>query len=441
MPPRRCSGLPPRPPKIEAPQDNNLGRPDMQDDTSAAAHRKTWLFMVIAASILMITMGARQSMGLFVSPLNSATGLGIASISLAMAIGQFVWGASQPVFGAIADRWGPGRVIVGGAVLLALGSVLTTFVHDQWMLVLTVGVLSAAGAGAGSFSILIGATAKHLPPERRAFASGFINAGGSFGQFVFAPLNRVMIDTFSWMHAMWMMAAAALLTAPLAYWLRGEKKPAAAAGAPAPAADIGLRAQLRIAVRDRSYWCLHAGFFTCGFHIAFLVTHLPGEVDLCGLSASVASTSLAIIGLANIAGSLTAGYLGNRYRMKWLLFWMYFTRAVAVLVYMAAPKDAWTFYIFAAVLGATWLATVPPTAGITAKLFGTRYLATLFGFTLLSHQVGGFFGAWLGGIAVTQTGSYVWMWWADAALALAAALVNLPIREAPVRRLGAAVPA
>jgi predicted MFS family arabinose efflux permease len=416
----------------------------MPHDTSAAAHRKTWLFMVVAASILMITMGARQSMGLFVSPLNSATGLGIASISLAMAIGQFVWGASQPVFGAIADRWGPGRVIVGGAVLLALGSVLTTFVHDQWMLVLTVGVLSAAGAGAGSFSILIGATAKHLPPERRAFASGFINAGGSFGQFVFAPLNRVMIDTFSWMHAMWMMAAAALLTAPLAYWLRGEKKPpaaAAAAGVPAPAADIGLRAQLRIAMRDRSYWCLHAGFFTCGFHIAFLVTHLPGEVDLCGLSASVASTSLAIIGLANIAGSLTAGYLGNRYRMKWLLFWMYFTRAVAVLLYMAAPKDAWTFYIFAAVLGATWLATVPPTAGITAKLFGTRYLATLFGFTLLSHQVGGFFGAWLGGIAVTQTGSYAWMWWADAALALAAALVNLPIREAPVRRMGAAVPA
>lgn len=416
----------------------------MQDDTSAAAHRKTWLFMVVAASILMITMGSRQSMGLFVSPLNSATGLGIASISLAMAIGQFVWGASQPVFGAIADRWGPGRVIVAGAVLLALGSVLTTFVHDQWMLVLTVGVLSAAGAGAGSFSILIGATAQHLPPERRAFASGFINAGGSFGQFVFAPLNRAVIDAFSWMHAMWMMAAAALLTAPLAYWLRGEKKPpapAAAVGAPAPAADIGLRAQLRIAVRDRSYWCLHAGFFTCGFHIAFLVTHLPGEVDLCGLSASVASTSLAIIGLANIAGSLTAGYLGNRYRMKWLLFWMYFTRAVAVLVYMAAPKDAWTFYIFAAVLGATWLATVPPTAGITAKLFGTRYLATLFGFTLLSHQVGGFFGAWLGGIAVTQTGSYVWMWWADAALALAAALVNLPIREAPVRRLGTAVPA
>ena len=201
-----------------------------------------------------------------------------------------------------------------------------------------------------------------------------------------------------------------------------------------------MRAQLRIAARDRSYWCLHAGFFTCGFHIAFLVTHLPGEVDLCGLSGSVASTSLAIIGLANVVGSLAAGHLGNVVRMKWLLFWMYFSRAVVVLLYLAAPKTPLTFYVFAAVLGVTWLATVPPTAGLTAKLFGTRYLATLFGLTLLSHQLGGFFGAWLGGIAVVSSGSYVWMWWADAALALAAALVNLPIKEAPLRR-SAAVPA
>ena len=409
----------------------------MQDPSSATATaRNTWWFMGVAALIMMITMGSRQSMGLFISPLNTTTGLGIANISLALAIGQFVWGASQPIFGAIADRWGPARVIAVGAVLLALGSVLTTFVHSQWALIASMGVLSAAGAGAGSFSILIGATAQRLPAQRRAFASGFINAGGSFGQFVFAPLNRAMIEAFSWMHAMWLMAAAALLTAPLGYFLRGQKKPAPAAATAAAPAELTLRAQIRIALRDRSYWCLHAGFFTCGFHIAFLVTHLPGEVNLCGLSTGVAATSLAIIGLANIAGSLTAGYLGNIYRMKWLLFWMYFTRALAVLAYMAAPKGPWTFYIFAAVLGATWLATVPPTAGITAKLFGTRYLATLFGLTLLSHQIGGFFGAWLGGIAVTQTGSYLWMWWADAALALGAALVNLPIREAPVRRLG-----
>lgn len=401
----------------------------------ARTNAQVWLFMLVAASILMITMGARQSMGLFVSPLNTHTGLGIATISFAMAIGQFVWGASQPVFGAVADRYGPGRVIVLGAVLLALGSVLTTLVRSEWGLIVALGIVSAAGAGAGSFSILIGATAKHLPAQRRAFASGFINAGGSFGQFVFAPLNQAVMQAFGWMQAMWMMAVAALMTAPMAWWLRGEKKPAehAAAAAAAPA-EMTLRAQLRIAVKDRSYWCLHAGFFTCGFHIAFLVTHLPGEVGLCGLSPGVASTSLAIIGLANIAGSLTVGQLGNHYRMKWLLFWMYFTRAVAVLVYLAAPKTPMTFYVFAAVLGATWLATVPPTAGITAKLFGTRYLATLFGLTLLSHQVGGFFGAWLGGLAVVNSGSYTWMWWADAALALAAALVNLPIREAPVHR-------
>ena len=399
--------------------------------------RGPWLFMLVAAAILMITMGARQSLGLFVSPLNTHTGLGIAAISFAMAIGQFVWGAAQPVFGAVADRWGPGRVIVVGAVMLAAGMGLTTQVQSEWGLIFALGVLSAAGAGAGSFSILIGATAQHLPPQRRAFASGFINAGGSFGQFLFAPLNQAVMSSFGWMQAMWVMAAASLATAPMAWWLRGERKPAAATAVARPD-ELSLRAQLRVALRDRSYWCLHAGFFTCGFHIAFLVTHLPGEVSLCGLSPGVAATSLAIIGLANIAGSLGAGALGNHVRMKMLLFWMYASRALAVLAYVAAPKEPWTFYVFAAVLGATWLATVPPTAGITAKLFGTRYLATLFGLTLLSHQVGGFFGAWLGGLAVVHTGNYLWMWWADAALALAAALVNLPIREAHPRRLAAA---
>src|SRR5690606_5591064 len=188
--------------------------------------------------------------------------------------------------------------------------------------------------------------------------------------------------------------------------------------------------QLRVAAGNRSYWCLHAGFFTCGFHIAFLVTHLPGEVALCGLSVNVASTSLAIIGLANVAGSLAAGALGARVRMKLILFWMYFLRAAAIVIFLAAPKDPLTFYAFAAVLGGTWLATVPPTAGLTAKLFGTRYLATLFGLTLLSHQIGGFFGAYLGGLAFVAYGSYDWVWWADAALALAAAFVNLPIEEA-----------
>ena len=187
-------------------------------------------------------------------------------------------------------------------------------------------------------------------------------------------------------------------------------------------------------MRDRSYLCLHAGFFTCGFHIAFLVTHLPGEVALCNLPGGVSATALGLIGLFNIAGSLAAGALGSRYRMKSLLAVMYASRAVIVALYLAAPKTPLTFYVFAAALGFTWLATVPPTAGLVGKLFGMRYLSTLFGLTLLSHQVGGFFGAWLGGLSFVHYGDYTWMWYADMALALAAALVNLPIREQPVVR-------
>lgn len=400
-------------------------------------NQKTWSLVLVASVILMVTMGARQSMGLFLSPLNTHTGLGIANISFAMAVAQLVWGAVQPVFGAVADRWGPGRVIVLGAFMLAAGSALTTQVTSQWGLIFAVGLLSAAGAGAGSFSILIGATAQRIPAERRSFAGGVINAGGSLGQFIFAPLNQAVMSAYGWMSAMWMMAVVALTTAPMAWWLRKTPVPATTAASSGDA--ITLRQQLGIAFRDKSYWCLHAGFFTCGFHIAFLVTHMPGEVDLCGLSPGVASTSLAIIGLSNVFGSLFAGAMGSRVRMKMILFWMYASRVVAIVLYMAAPKEPWTFYVFAAALGVTWLATVPPTAGLTGKLFGARYLGTLFGLTLLSHQIGGFLGAWLGGVAVVQTGSYEWMWWADAALALAAAFVNLPIREArPAERLATA---
>ena len=397
--------------------------------TSAPNARAAWALILAASAILMITMAARLTTGLFLSPLNTATGLGVASISFAMAVGQFMWGASQPVFGAVADKYGSARVIVLGAVLLAGGLASTPFVSTQWGLLVTLGIVSASGAGAGSFSILIGATAQRLPPDRRAFASGFINAGGSFGQFVFAPLVQLLIGGRGWITAMLALAATTLLTIPLAWPLRGRPPPQTAIGHGA-VPDVTLGRQVRAALRDRSYLCLHAGFFTCGFHIAFLVTHLPGEVALCGLPAGVSATALGLIGLFNIAGSLTAGALAQRYRMKWLLALMYGSRAVIIAAYLLAPKSAWTFYVFAAALGFTWLATVPPTAGLVGKLFGMRYLATLFGLTLLSHQIGGFFGAWLGGLAFVRFGDYTWMWYADIALALAAALVNLPIREA-----------
>lgn len=400
---------------------------------STTARQQHWWMVVIAASaLLMITMGARQSLGLFVSPLNTSTGLGIVTISFAMAVGQFVWGAIQPVAGAVADRYGPGRVLVAGTLVLALGLAITPYMDSGIGLTVALGILMAAGAGAGSFSVLIGAAAQRVPTASRGTASGVINAGGSFGQFVFAPVVQKLISLSGVFGMLW-LALISLLALPLAWLLRRSPEQAAAQQA-ASAADGGLRVAVKTAMADRSYLLLHAGFFTCGFHIAFLVTHLPGEVALCGLPASVASWSLALIGLANIAGSLMAGYWVNRYRSKMILFWMYASRALLVLLYLAAPKTDLTFYLFAIGLGFTWLATVPPTAGVVGKLFGTRYLATLFGLTLLSHQIGGFFGAWLGGIAIAQQGDYLWMWYADALLAAAAALCNLPIREQKVVR-------
>lgn len=385
--------------------------------------------MLSAAAILMITMGVRQTAGLFIAPLDATTGMGIVSISFALAIGQFVWGLVQPIFGAIADKRGSTAVLIFGALLLAVGLALTPWLTTQWGLVLTMGILTAAGAGAGSFSILIGATSRQLPLERRAFAGGFINAGGSFGQFVFAPLVQAVIGSFGWIAAMFALAGTTLLTIPLALSLKGG---VFSGGTPVVQESGGLLRQIREAMLDRSYLCLHAGFFTCGFHVAFLVTHLPGEVALCGHAATVSAASIGLIGLFNIAGSLCAGALGVRYRMKYILAVMYGSRAVMIGVYLLAPKTELTFYVFAAALGFTWLATVPPTAGLVGKLFGTRYLATLFGLTLLTHQIGGFLGAWLGGLAMAHDGNYMWMWYADILLASAAALVNLPIREAKV---------
>ena len=396
----------------------------------SASSRSAWLLMIVAASILTLTMGVRQSLGLFVVPIHDSVGLSIAQISFALAIGQLMWGVAQPLFGMYADRRGSVGVVQLGGLMLAGGLVLAPFLPSQWGLLFALGILSAAGAGAGSFSILIGATSKLLPPERRPFAAGFINAGGSFGQFLFAPIAQAIIASAGWAAAMFTLAATSLLTLPLARFLRAPPAPVSAAGAPAADAGPALGAELRRAFADRSYWCLHLGFFTCGLHIAFLVTHLPGEIALCGLSANVSAVSLALIGLFNIAGSLTAGALGQRYRMKYLLAGIYASRALMIALYLVSPRTPLTFYVFAAALGFTWLATVPPTAGLVGKLFGTRYLATLFGLTLLSHQIGGFFGAWLGGVTISRFGDYSWMWYLDMGFALIAAVANLPIREA-----------
>lgn len=396
--------------------------------------RSAWIVTLAAAAFLMVTMGARQSLGLFVSPINTSTGLGITAISLAMAVGQLMWGVVQPVAGAMADRHGPARVLVGGLVVLAVGTAMTPFMSSTFGLVVSLGLLAAIGSGAGSFSVLIGAVSQSLPVEGRGKAAGVINAGGSFGQFVLAPVSQGLIGLLGWMGAMWSLAAITLGALPLVKVVSPKARAHPATGDHPTGDHATPWRAARSAMTDRSYLLLHAGFFTCGFHIAFLVTHLPGEVDLCGLPPSVASWSLALIGLANIAGSLLAGSSISRFRSKHILAVMYGSRAVLIAWYLVAPKTAWTFYVFAIGLGLTWLATVPPTASIVGKLFGVRYLATLFGLTLLSHQVGGFLGAYLGGVALAASGNYQWMWYADMALAAAAAIVNLPIREARVAR-------
>jgi predicted MFS family arabinose efflux permease len=398
--------------------------------THSLSQRQIVVLTVTAAAILMITMGTRQTSGLFLLPITQSTGVTIVAFSFALAIGQFMFGLAQPIFAAIADKYGAIKVIVAGGLMMALGSSLTPYVSSGGGLLFTMGVLGAAGAAAGSFSILIGIAAQRLPAEKRSFASGFINAGGSIGQLVFAPVVQAFIGFTGWVSAMFFTAAAALLTIPLALVLRQHGTTDVSAPSPVAAPHIGLGEQVREAMRNPSYLYLHIGFFTCGFHVAFLVTHLPSELELCGLAPTVAAYSLSLIGGFNVAGSLIAGWLGQRYRMKYLLAWIYGSRALIVVIYMVMPKTALNVYLFAGALGFTWLATVPPTAGLVGKLFGTRYIATLFGLTLVSHQVGGFLGAWLGGVALAQTGSYEWIWYADIALALMAAAINLPIREA-----------
>lgn len=405
-----------------------------------------WVLVIAAAGILAITMGLRSSLGLFLSPLNTATGLGIATISFAFAINHLMWGAWQPVFGAMADRFGPSLVIVLGGVLLAAALLLVPFTTSTAGLVVTLGVGVAAGAAAGSMSTLLGAIGQRIPFARRGFATGIVNAGGSTGQLVFAPVAQGLILATGWVNALFALAAIALATLPLAWPLRGRSghhrstapTPADVGDSPHPAAPAGLRAAMRAAARDKSYWYLNTGFFVCGFHIAFLLTHMPGVIELCGLPPALAGTSLAVIGLFNIVGSIGSGLIVQRFRMKLTLAWLYAARGVGVAAFMIAPKTELTILAFSVWMGLTWLATVPPTAGLVGKLFGTRYLATLFGITLFSHQVGGFFGAWLGGIAFEATGNYDWMWFADMALAALAMLINLPIREPVMKRLAPA---
>ncbi len=405
-------------------------------DTHAArsTHPGLWLILLAAGGTFALTMGTRQTMGLFLSPLNTSTGLGLGQISLAFAFGQLWWGLTQPFAGAMADKVGAGRVLLVGALLVALGTFITPYMTTTLGLILAIGVLSAGGAGMAGPAVLMAATTRLIPPERRGLATGIVNAGGSFGQFVMAPTAAALLVGVGWANAMQIMGLLVLLCLPAAFLLKGNASQAAAPGQVVQ----GTRAAIGEALRNPSYRLLGLGFFVCGFHVAFLATHLPGVIASCGLPTQWAGWSLAMIGLFNIIGSIAMGWAIGRWRMKSLLSLVYASRAVAVIVFLLAPKTGPVVLVFAAVMGLTFLSTVPPTAGLVAKFFGPANMATLFGIVMLTHQMGGFLGAYLGGKVFELTGAYDWVWYLDVVLAVGAALIHLPIREAPLRPVTAA---
>jgi predicted MFS family arabinose efflux permease len=400
-------------------------------------HWAVWIILLAAAGAFALTMGTRQTMGLFLSSLNTSTGLGVGSISLAFAFGQLWWGLTQPFAGAMADKVGAGRVLLLGVALVALGTFITPLMTSTAGLVLAIGVLAAGGAGMAGPAVLMSATMRLLPVGKRGMASGIVNAGGSFGQFLMAPVAGGLMLALGWAGAMQVLGLIVLLALPAAFVLKGSPVQSAAAGA----RPIGTREAIATALRDPSYLMLGAGFFVCGFHVAFLGTHLPGVIAACGLPVQYGAWSLAMLGLFNIVGSVAMGWAIGRWRMKTLLSLVYAARGLAVIAFLLAPKTGAVMLLFAAVMGLTFLSTVPPTAGLVAKFFGTANMATLFGMVMMTHQVGGFLGAWLGGKAFEASGNYDAVWTIDIALAFGAALIHLPIREARHDQAGAAAPA
>ena len=397
-------------------------------NSTVRVQQRNHLTIALAAGVVFaLGLGLRQAQPLFISTLNSHTGIGYATISLAFGVAQLIWGVAQPVAGVVADRWGPRWVMIAGAVLLAAANVATPFAGNAVVLTLLIGVLAAVGAGAIGPAMLISAANQRIPEAKRSVMTGIINAGGSFGQFTIIPLAQLLMGIVGWQPAMVILGASGLAAIPLVMMFTPQASAPLHSDAPSASA-LGLA--LREAVRDPSFLLLNAGFFTCGFHVAFIATHLPGVVALCGMPPSVSAWSLSIIGLFNILGSLWIGKTIQTVPMKYALAGIYFARAMVILAFFFAVKTPTAFFLFAAGIGFTYLSTVPPTVGLVAKLLGVRYLATLFGMVMLSHQIGGFLGAWLGGKAFEATQNYDWMWLADIALCLLAAVVHLPIREA-----------
>jgi predicted MFS family arabinose efflux permease len=399
---------------------------------SAANPSSTWrspqVVIVAACLISMVGFGTRSVFGLFLDPMTTTHGWSRETFALALAIQNLIWGFGVPVAGAIADRYGPTRVIAIGAIIYAGGVYGMSVADTGSMFYWTGGLLTGIGVAFTAFSLAMAAMANVVGADRRSFVLGLGTAAGSLGQVLFSPLSQGFISAFGWQQALVLHAAIALVLIPLAVLLP------AGPGDGAGKNTQTLSGALHEALHHRGFVLLTAGFFVCGFHVAFIAVHFPAYVKDLGLPASVGAWSLAIIGLFNIAGSFLSGVIGQRYSKKGTLSIIYLARAVVIVCLLLLPKTALVIYLFSASMGLLWLSTVPLTTGIVAQVFGVRYLATLFGVVFLSHQIGSFIGVWLGGRLYDASGSYDSMWWAGVVFGLLAAIVHWPINEAPISR-------
>jgi MFS family permease len=410
----------------------------MEKSGMGGAWRTPMIILICGCLIGALGFGPRAALGLFLTPMSAANHWSREVFALALAIQVLVWGTAQPFVGAIADRFGSLRVLWAGAVLYCAGLILMAHSTTPGTLDLTAGVLTGLGIAGSSFTIVIAAFGKLMPPHMRTLAFGAGTAAGSFGQFLFSPLAVGFIGWFGWQQALIGFGFITLLVMPLALAVRTA--PMDMTVKPGAAAQQSLLPALAEAFGHRSYILLVLGFFTCGFQLLFITVHLPSYLVDRGLSADTGAWTLGAIGLFNIIGSVTAGWLGDRMPKRYLLSIIYLLRSLAVIMFITLPISTTSAIVFGACMGLLWLSTVPPTSALVAMMFGTRWMATLFGFAFFSHQVGGFLGVWLGGVLFTTTGSYNMVWWLSVVLGVVSAAINLPIIEKPIERL-APIPA
>ncbi len=389
-----------------------------------------WMMLICGCLIGLISFGIRSSFGLFVDPISGSGGFqfGREAYAFAMAIQNLFWGIGQPIAGALADRFGPWKVLAGGGVIFAVGLALMTVSSDPLTFTLTGGILIGLGMSGAGHNTVLAAFAQLMPVERRPWALGLATAMASLGQFMVVPLGQAFIEAYGWGMTLLIMAFAMASTPALALSLRPRGSVQSMA-APLTATANSFRESLRQAFGHRSYWLLIGGFFVCGFQLAFITVHFPPYLADMGISAKTASWGLAMIGLFNVIGSYMSGPLGVRLSRKVLLSWIYLLRAIVIALFLLAPLSTTSVLVFGAAMGILWLSTVPPTAQLVGVMFGNRYLSMLFGFVFLSHQVGAFIGVWLGGLIFASSGSYLPIWWGGVVLALIAALLHMPIRE------------